>query len=60
MAETYIDQVSRVRLMARDESGTWDLSDNDQAALRAVLARLDHLEKCAAEFLEAEGGEDHA
>lgn len=36
------EQVSRVRQMA-DRSGTWDLSDNDVAALRTVLEQRDAL-----------------
>jgi cell division septum initiation protein DivIVA len=39
MAESYEDQLARVRAMATG-AGTWDLSDNDLAALRAVLSGL--------------------
>jgi hypothetical protein len=35
--ESFRDQLSRVESMAYDESGTWDLSENDTAALEAVL-----------------------
>lgn len=39
MAESWEDQKARVGLMATD--GKWDLSDNDRAAVKAVLQRLD-------------------
>lgn len=39
MSESFDEQVSRVRLMASGEP-TWDLSDNDRAALQAVLDAL--------------------
>lgn len=35
MAESFTEQLSRVRLMTGAD--TWDLSDNDRAALSAVL-----------------------
>ncbi len=41
--ETYEDQLSRVQGMASGDA-TWDLSDNDTAALNALLARLSKLE----------------
>jgi len=44
MSESYSEQLSRVRLMATDREGQWDLSDNDCAALSAVLSRLEFLE----------------
>ena len=37
MSESFKEQLSRVQMMA-DGSPTWDLSDNDTAALEAVLA----------------------
>lgn len=40
MSEAYRDQVRRVQQMASG-SPTWDLSDNDTAALTAVLEHLD-------------------
>ena len=44
MTETYEDQLSRVRMMSTpapaNTATTWDLSPNDQAALRAVLDAL--------------------
>jgi hypothetical protein len=43
MSETYAEQLDRVRGMA-DGGDTWDLSDNDTAALTAMLSRLEHLE----------------
>lgn len=44
LSESYEEQLSRVRLMASG-SETWDLSENDTTALRAVLDRLDSAEK---------------
>jgi hypothetical protein len=44
MAESYEDQLARVRAMATG-AGTWDLSDNDLAALRAVLAEMGRREE---------------
>lgn len=38
MAESFSDQVSRVELMSGDGQELWDLSDNDVAALKALLA----------------------
>ena len=35
--ESFGEQLSRVKEMASDPGDTWDLSLNDQAALRAVL-----------------------
>ena len=40
MSESFREQVERVIDMSRDNGGTWDLSDNDQAALKAVLQRM--------------------
>lgn len=48
MAESFEDQLSRVRLMAEGDP-TWDLSPNDQTALKTVLARAD--EAIASEIL---------
>lgn len=42
MSESFEDQRSRVELMAAGDP-TWDLSDSDIAALKAVLLRLDAL-----------------
>jgi uncharacterized protein DUF551 len=39
MSETFDEQLSRVDLMASGDS-TWDLSENDCAALRAVILEL--------------------
>ena len=41
MTETIQEQISRVRQMVIDDGDTWDLSDNDKAALKALLAALD-------------------
>ena len=38
--ESFAEQLSRVLLMSEDHGDTWDLSDNDKAALKAVLAAL--------------------
>jgi hypothetical protein len=43
--ETYQEALDRVFLMGAGDSGTWDLSDNDVAALAMVLKRLDELER---------------
>jgi hypothetical protein len=48
MNETYKEQLDRVRLMAAGDD-VWDLSDNDVAALVAVVKRLDALEKALAD-----------
>lgn len=37
--ESFAEQLSRIELMAEGDP-TWDLSDNDTAALKAVLDRL--------------------
>lgn len=42
MPESFEDQLSRVRLMSEGDP-TWDLSPNDQAALKAVLAKLEEI-----------------
>lgn len=39
--ETVSDKVGRVRAMAGDDTGTWDLSPNDVAALVEVLRQRD-------------------
>lgn len=44
MAESFDDQVSRVELMSTGDP-TWDLSPNDLAALKAVLADRERLRK---------------
>lgn len=41
--ESFADQLSRLRTMAEDDGETWDLSENDQAALRAVTESHDTL-----------------
>lgn len=38
--ESFDEQRARVEQMIADDGDTWDLSDNDKAALRAVLARV--------------------
>jgi hypothetical protein len=44
MSESLGEQLSRVSLMAKGDD-QWDLSDNDCAALTAVLARIAQLEE---------------
>jgi hypothetical protein len=41
--ESFREQLRRLEEMAEDDGETWDLSDNDQAAIRAVLAERDIL-----------------
>lgn len=41
MPESPEDKISRVRMMAQDNGGTWDLSPNDQAALKHVIAMIE-------------------
>jgi hypothetical protein len=40
MSESFKEQVERVVQMSEDHGETWDLSPNDQAALKAVLLHL--------------------
>lgn len=50
MPETFKEQLERIESMAnrwRELSGTWDLSDNDMAALSALL---DHYKGARAEI----------
>ena len=49
--ETFAEQVERVEGMAAGDP-TWDLSDNDQAALKAVLDELARLRELVAEQLQ--------
>jgi hypothetical protein len=51
MSETAEEKLDRVRLMA-DEVDAWDLSDNDIAALRYVLDRLDKAERALGYVLD--------
>lgn len=51
--ESFAEQLSRLRQMAAGDD-TWDLSDNDTAAIRAVLdsharllAGLQHMQTCS-------------
>lgn len=44
MNETFDEQTARLRAMAEDERGeTWDLSENDRAAIVAALAKIQQL-----------------
>ena len=55
-AETFTEQLSRVRQMATGDP-TWDLSDNDMAAITAVIrshAELLAALKCVRPAIEAE------
>lgn len=40
MAETYSEQLGRLRLMSEADENEWDLSENDQAAIKAVLSKM--------------------
>jgi hypothetical protein len=42
-SESHGEQIDRVRQMTEDDGETWDLSENDAAALSAVLADRDAL-----------------
>ena len=42
--ESFREQVERVLQMSRDSGDTWDLSPNDQAALKAVCLRMSLLD----------------
>lgn len=42
--ESFRDQFARIVEMSRDVGDTWDLSLNDQEALKAVIARVRELE----------------
>lgn len=61
MSEEALDeQVERLEMMG-SESGTWDLSDNDTAAINAVLAHREELLRCLLclrSFMWAEGYAD--
>ena len=50
MAETFKEQLERVESMA-NPSGSWDLSDNDMAALSALL---DHYKGAQQQLTEAQ------
>lgn len=43
LAESFEEQLSRIQQMANDGGDTWDLSDNDRAALRALYIRYHQL-----------------
>jgi len=43
MSENKDDMMSRLRMMAKDNGGTWDLSPNDQAAIQHALDVIDEL-----------------
>jgi hypothetical protein len=38
--ESFNEQVERLEMMCDPKQWTWDLSGNDQAAIRAVLSKL--------------------
>jgi hypothetical protein len=52
MSETFQEQLARVEMMAEGHD-TWDLSDNDTAALKAVLAERSDLLEALEETLAA-------
>jgi hypothetical protein len=43
MGETLTEQIERLRTMAEDDGETWDLSDNDKAAIVGVLGLVEEL-----------------
>jgi len=43
MSETLTEQIERLRTMAEDDGETWDLSDNDKAAIVGVLGLVEEL-----------------
>lgn len=51
MGESFREQVTRVMLIAEDVGDTWDLSLNDQAALKAVLSRMSVLDEQVASLV---------
>jgi len=55
ISESFREQVERVIAMSRDDGGTWDLSPNDQAALKAVLLRMSELDAQVQMLLQARG-----
>ncbi len=55
-SETFIEQLRRVEMMARtleDENGQWDLSVNDCAALKALLAERQSVATCLRAIAES-------
>lgn len=48
MAESFNDQLGRARLMA-SSPGEWDFTENDVAALRAVMAHYDRMRQAIAD-----------
>jgi hypothetical protein len=54
MSESREDQFARVQLMASGDTGNWDLSANDTAALKTVVAELSRM-RTALEGAEKDG-----
>lgn len=54
MPESLEEQARRLELMAEDDGSEWDLSDNDRAAIRAVVADYKAM-KGAVGILKPEG-----
>ena len=50
--ESFREQLSRLHMMADDDGETWDLSRNDQAALRAVVNSHAALTNAIRKFLD--------
>jgi hypothetical protein len=50
--ETFGEQIGRLKSMS-EPAGTWDLSQNDMAAIRAVLASHEELLGAVQDLLEA-------
>jgi hypothetical protein len=49
--ESWAEQLARVQMMAEDNGETWDLSDNDKAALKAVLTDRARLRAALAQLV---------
>jgi len=50
MAQTNEDKLSRLRAMVADNGDTWDLSGNDQDAIKFALDRISELESQASDL----------
>lgn len=62
MSENFSDQVSRVEQMCEPKQQTWDLSPNDVAALKALLADWNFLQNFRDDVVSAwelPGHDDH-
>jgi hypothetical protein len=50
MAESPEEKLSRVEMMSKDRGQTWDLSPNDQAALKHVLGMVNWMAEALTEY----------